>query len=123
MITRWLGPPDSDDPGIETFRVTLDPGDSVLCCTDGLYMYFSPPAGSTDEISSVLRQDGLDLQTGLDRLVELAVRRGGHDNITAAAIQTRADRPDAVTVSLKSTEKTVSIRMDTEDAAGDPEHD
>lgn len=87
MITRWLGPPDQDDPGIEAFRFELEPGAIVMCCTDGLYMYFSAPASNEAEMASVLAQQQDDLQAGIDRLVDIALQRGGRDNITAAAIR------------------------------------
>jgi protein phosphatase len=85
MITRWLGPPDQDDPGVESFRFDLRSGDVALCCTDGLYMYFSPPISEESEMAAVLGRHGADLQAGVDELVEMALQRGGHDNITAAA--------------------------------------
>jgi serine/threonine protein phosphatase PrpC len=86
MITRWLGPPAKEDPGIETFRFTLSPGDIVMCCTDGLYMYFAPPASAEIEMAQTLASYAGNLQGGIDHLVEVALQRGGRDNVTAAAI-------------------------------------
>lgn len=94
MITRWLGPPDQDDPGLEVFHFRLTAGDILLCCTDGLYMYFSPPAGSEEEIRHVLSAHRGDLQAGVDELVEIALQRGGRDNITAAVIEVSGDDLD-----------------------------
>jgi protein phosphatase len=87
MITRWLGPPDQEDPGLETFRFRLASGDVVLCCTDGLYMYFSPPVSAEEEMQRILWAHEGDLQAGVDELVDMALQRGGRDNITVAAIQ------------------------------------
>ncbi len=86
MITRWLGPPEKDDPGVETFHLSLAPGDVVMCCTDGLYMYFAPPASEEVEMAQTLAAHAGNLQAGLDHLVEIALQRGGRDNVTAAAI-------------------------------------
>lgn len=87
MITRWLGPPPQDDPGLEVFRFGVNPGDVVLCCTDGLYMYFAAPESTEDEMAAVVEAAGEDLAGGLDRLIKLALSRGGKDNITAAALR------------------------------------
>jgi len=87
MITRWLGPPERDDPGIETFRFELPAGAAVMCCTDGLYGYFTSGDGaSADEMADRLFAFGTDLQAGVEALVDVALERGGRDNITAGAI-------------------------------------
>jgi protein phosphatase len=86
VIMRWLGPPEERDPGVETFDTDLDAGDVLLCCTDGLYMYFAPPEGSEDEIARVLSR-APELESGLDELVRLALRRGGYDNVTVAGLK------------------------------------
>lgn len=97
VIIRWLGPPEDRDLGIETFESRLADGDVLICCTDGLYMYFAPPSGSEDEIAYAL-QNGADLDSTLALLVDTALKRGGYDNITAAALRVRGlraspDRP------------------------------
>jgi PPM family protein phosphatase len=87
MITRWLGPPAKEDPGIEEFRFTLQPGDAVMCCTDGLYGYFVPPASNEeDDIARMLSGDLDGLDTRVSRLVDIALERGGRDNITVAVL-------------------------------------
>lgn len=86
VIMRWLGPPQDRDVGIDTFDASMAAGDVVLCCTDGLYMYFAPPYGSEDEIGRVLAR-ATDLVTALETLVDIALRRGGYDNITVAALR------------------------------------
>lgn len=107
VIMRWLGPPNDRDPGIETFEMRLSDGDVILCCTDGLYMYFVPPAGSEDEIARTLsRQD--NLTRALDALVRTALERGGYDNITAAALRVRGIAP----ASDRPTEEVPLVRAD-----------
>lgn len=90
-ITRWLGPQGAGDPELDTFRLTLKPGDILICCSDGLYGYFAPPLGTAGEIAETLENSGGDLQGGLDRLVARALQRGGHDDITGAAVQVLSD--------------------------------
>lgn len=90
MITRWIGLPDRDDPGVDTFRFTLTPGTTVLCCSDGLYGYFSPPISGEHELARVVAAHGGDLPAAAGHLVDLALERGGHDDITVAALRLEA---------------------------------
>jgi serine/threonine protein phosphatase PrpC len=91
MITRWLGPPDQEDPGVESFDFELSPGAVIVCCSDGLYGYFSPPKSDADEMTRIVEARAPDLQAAADYLVDLALERGGHDNITIAALQLEAE--------------------------------
>jgi len=58
----------------------LGPGDRFLLCTDGL-------TGAVDD-GEILRvmASAQDPRSAVDQLVELAMRGGGHDNITAVAV-------------------------------------
>ncbi|HLJ69587.1 MAG TPA: protein phosphatase 2C domain-containing protein [Chloroflexota bacterium] len=85
MITRWLGPPELRDAGIEQFGFRLVPGDVALACSDGLYLHFEPPRGRPDELGDLVRAAS-SLQDALNTMITLGLRRGGNDNITAAAI-------------------------------------
>lgn len=89
MITRWLGPPAQDDPGIETFRFKLQPGESVVLASDGLFTYFTDEHGREDELARVIERAG-DPRAAADQSVATALRRGGHDNISIAILA----RPD-----------------------------
>lgn len=93
MILRWLGPPDQEDPGVEVFRTELRDGDVVLCCTDGLYMYFSPPSAQENEIAGVIEETAPGLDVGTETLLNMALQRGGYDNITVAALRLDGGRP------------------------------
>ena len=73
--------------------IRLSKGDSVLLCTDGL-----TDLVADHEIASIVRR--YVPQQAADRLVQLARRRGGHDNITVlvlhfgpVAIQAGGPRP------------------------------
>lgn len=98
MIRRHLG---SKQSAIPDFRIRLDReksdsqaianqgmllgmGEQIILCSDGL----------TDLVSDEEIQEAYakhSLQEGSQRLVELANRRGGHDNITIIAIQASED--------------------------------
>ena len=87
MITRWLGPPDGDDPGVESFTFEVTSGDVVLCCSDGLYHYFAPPVSDSGEMARIIWSHQSDIDRAAGHLVDLALERGGHDNITIAAMK------------------------------------
>jgi protein phosphatase len=74
VITRVLG----GGPTVEVDGATypVEVGDRVLVCSDGL---FNELHG--DEIVALLAETG-DLQSIVDRLVEVALERGGSDNIS-----------------------------------------
>lgn len=90
MITRWLGPQEGHPPSVDTFRQQLGPGDALLCCSDGLYMYFIPPEGEEKDMAAILLDGPGDLAARLERLVTISLKRGGHDDITGAAVQVTA---------------------------------
>jgi hypothetical protein len=70
-----------EDVAVEVIHCELETGDRLLMCSDGLYEYF-PRA---EEIAEVLAMEGSS--AGLERLVELALNRGGKDNITGLLIE------------------------------------
>jgi PPM family protein phosphatase len=61
-------------------NLTLDEGDSVLLCSDGLSGYVDDP-----EIGEVLAQNR-DPQAAAEALVEAALATGGYDNITVHVV-------------------------------------
>ncbi len=94
LIRRYLG---SKQPAIPDFRLHLHPeesdqqsvinqgmrlesGDVLFLCSDGL-----TDLVSDDEINDAIANQSL--QNALDGLIELANKRGGHDNITIVGIQ------------------------------------
>ncbi|MBA4395824.1 MAG: serine/threonine-protein phosphatase [Syntrophus sp. (in: bacteria)] len=80
IITQALG--GYDDLGAVFTKVDdLRPGDVFLLSTDGLHDHV------TDfEIQEILKENALP-QTLCDRLVQAAISKGGHDNITVIVIQ------------------------------------
>jgi protein phosphatase len=80
MLTRSIGTKEEvavDEPiGIE-----LEEGDCFVLCTDGLTNLVEE-----QEILSVIHNTE-DLQKACNKLVDMARRRGGHDNITVVAAE------------------------------------
>lgn len=81
MVTRSLGY--EDKVQIDGFEVELERGDTLLLCSDGLY-------GPVPEriLGRAFRRSA-DLPRICERLIRLANRRGGPDNITAVAARVR----------------------------------
>lgn len=66
-------------PKIDLFEVLLQQGDKLLLCSDGLTRHVSD-----DEINEIIGRD--DLEEANDSLIQLAIQRGGQDNITSVII-------------------------------------
>jgi protein phosphatase len=66
-------------PEVWNESLELRAGDVVLLCSDGMYDLIAD-----EEIGPLIA--GLDHAAAVDRLVEEANRRGGHDNITVIAL-------------------------------------
>lgn len=62
-------------PDLDLVPIEIEPGDRYLVCSDGLSSYVSE-----DDIAAALA--GEDPQLAADRLVDLALRAGGPDNIS-----------------------------------------
>lgn len=78
VLTRALGV--RDELPVEQLELTWQPGEMLLLCTDGLSNLVS-----LTEIQSLAEQ--LAPEPLVDRLIDLANRRGGHDNITVLAVR------------------------------------
>jgi protein phosphatase len=74
VISQALGAQDSIDP--DTFTVDLDPGETLLCCSDGL----------TEEVDDATIRDVLaredSLSAAAETLVSTANANGGSDNVS-----------------------------------------
>lgn len=79
ILTRALGT--QDIPGIDKIAYSVQAGDILLLCTDGLYSHVR-----NDEITKVLDKD-VSLKVQVREMVDLALERGGTDNITAVLVQ------------------------------------
>ena len=73
-ITRALGT--DVDVICDVFREKLEPGDILLLCSDGL----SGIVNAQELLFEIA--DGGELETAVDRLMEIALERGAPDNVT-----------------------------------------
>jgi hypothetical protein len=79
VLTNALGM--GDATRVATFVVPLYSGDRFLLCSDGVYEYFDEA-----EIAELL-SNSVSPARAANRLIELAVDRGGHDNATAVVVK------------------------------------
>ena len=82
VITRAIGVQRS--VAVDTLITELVPGDVYLVCTDGLHGYLGD-----DELPALL---GQEKQRLVDLLVDLALQRGGKDNVTAIVLAVEGGR-------------------------------
>jgi serine/threonine protein phosphatase PrpC len=71
----------SADVGVELAHIRLRRGDRLLVCSDGLHDYFPSDA----ELGDVLSES--NGEAGLEKVVNMAKERGGHDNITGILVE------------------------------------
>ncbi|HRQ23648.1 MAG TPA: SpoIIE family protein phosphatase, partial [Anaerolineales bacterium] len=71
---------EADEESINNQGFHLQPGDTILICSDGLTDLIWD-----DEIQQIVRSKK-DLKSAAEALVSLANHRGGHDNITAVLL-------------------------------------
>ncbi|MCE9573033.1 MAG: protein phosphatase 2C domain-containing protein [Deltaproteobacteria bacterium] len=79
VLTNALGI--GDRTTVPTFVLPLDPGDRFLLCSDGISEYVTEP-----EVGAVLSSQPSPGRAA-QKLVELALERGGADNATAIVIK------------------------------------
>lgn len=83
MLTRSLGPAEQVDADVITYYDSVQESDVFLLCCDGLYNLVTDP-----EIEEVLKTK--PPQAAAEALVNLALERGGNDNITVEVVQVRS---------------------------------
>ena len=84
IITRALGTQGDNLPDL--LAADIKPGDLWLLCTDGLSNNVS-----TYEMAAILARPGT-WEEKLDEMVQIALDRGGRDNITALLVTGEGDR-------------------------------
>ncbi|MGH4010280.1 MAG: PP2C family protein-serine/threonine phosphatase [Pseudonocardiaceae bacterium] len=95
-ITAWLG---ADADLVEPHVVTIEPEGPgiVVVCTDGLWNYLD----DVNQLAGALPAGTLETPLNTARrLVEIALHRGGRDNITVAVLGVRYPPPLARTTNL-----------------------
>ncbi|WP_410768181.1 Stp1/IreP family PP2C-type Ser/Thr phosphatase [Fontibacillus sp. BL9] len=80
VVTRALG----TDPQVvvDLYPVSLEPGEILLLCSDGLSNYVT-----LEQMTQTLSSEALELNDRADRLLRLALLAGGDDNITVALLE------------------------------------
>lgn len=81
-----LNASETDEEAWANQGLQLQPGDTILLCSDGL-----TDLVKDKEIESIINSQNLG--DASQRLVELARKRGGHDNITVVLLKMPAVRP------------------------------
>lgn len=72
---------------IQTWAFDVDPDDTFLLCSDGIYNYFPKNTGLAQLMSDS------DLERGLSAIIDTALERGGHDNCTGILLRTAPGAP------------------------------
>jgi len=97
---------DADDSFIETGQSPFLPGDLLLLCSDGL-----TDMVNKQDITAILTQK-ISLQEKANKLITLANKNGGHDNVTVVLVQNdKAPQQPSLTV------PTVEFRKNSEPIA------
>ena len=92
QVTRDLGGQHQRGLGwIDVGRTPMAPGDVVMLCSDGLHDLVSE--GELSRLLGSARSDGEPPAALVDRLIALALSRGGHDNITVVVGRLQDDAP------------------------------
>ena len=76
---------------VDTMVFDIDPGDTYLLCSDGMYTYFPDPNELAVGLAAPVLDDGVNL------LVDRALERGGHDNTTGVVFRIGGTPPPAST--------------------------
>ncbi len=84
-----LHPEESDEDTLSNQGMILLPGDKLLLCSDGL-----TDLVEDDEIKNEILNN--TPEDALQRLIDLANQRGGHDNITVLTVQVPDDKKPRV---------------------------
>jgi protein phosphatase len=79
ILTRALGI--KANPQIDLFDESVKTGDILLLCTDGLYNQVSD-----EEILNIIADENV-LKVKVEKMINLALERGGNDNITVILVQ------------------------------------
>ena len=82
-ITRWLGADALDDINLTIVTFPVPTSGHLLLCTDGLWNYASTVQHLFAFVQSVSQQNTISIAR---TLVDHALSRGGHDNITVAIL-------------------------------------
>ncbi|GAA4418167.1 Stp1/IreP family PP2C-type Ser/Thr phosphatase [Nibrella viscosa] len=80
LLTHALGMEPDLSPHVEQWAEPLQTGDRLLLCSDGLYDLLDPAELTTELLNPSIHE-------AADRLLNLALDRGGHDNVTLLILE------------------------------------
>ncbi|MFE2755539.1 protein phosphatase 2C domain-containing protein [Actinosynnema sp. NPDC059335] len=83
VLSRWLGA-DSGVEGPQTVTFKLETPGLLVVCSDGLWNYVPEP----EDLLAVVPRGATPVEVARE-LVDVALRAGGHDNITVVVVQLR----------------------------------
>ncbi len=86
VLYRALG--QSNDIDVDVHYNTLHIGDSLILCSDGLTLHVKP-----DEIAKTVMEES-DPDAASEKLVQMANKRGGKDNISVIVIRVDSNEED-----------------------------
>jgi protein phosphatase len=81
-LTRFVGPSDPTEPPLEVdvTETTVDAGDVIILCSDGLWSY----AAQANELGRLIQSQRTDSTAIARMLVHESLFRGAHDNVSVA---------------------------------------
>ena len=92
QVTRDIGGRRYDDTSwIDSIRTPFEVDDLLLLCSDGLSDLVGD--GELFSLLSRARRDGRSMKSLVNTLIELALERGAHDNVTVVAVHREAILP------------------------------
>ncbi len=90
LITQCLGSKDLEKVKVDQVELSWEPGQVLLLCSDGL----------TEELSDADMKTIFDAHTSLDksadRLLRMALNKGGQDNISFILLQSPVKKPSGI---------------------------
>jgi serine/threonine protein phosphatase PrpC len=106
-LIQALGSTEIDGVEVEAVKGTLNPGEQILLCSDGLTSEVSD-----EQIATVLDQR-LDAQEKVDQLIQTALDNGGKDNVTVLLVSAQLGGSsvlDTIPIDrVRTVEKTIPI--------------
>ena len=85
QVYRALG--EGSGVAVDWFTVSLQPGDRLLLCSDGLWEMVRNP-----DITRILKQSDLNAAQSCKALVQAALQGGGLDNISSIVVHVTSER-------------------------------
>jgi serine/threonine protein phosphatase PrpC len=85
-ITRWIGVDAGENAEADIVGFAVQGPGTLLLCSDGLWNYAQRPEAMAETLHQA-SANGEDALGTARRLVEFAIEKGGHDNITVAVMR------------------------------------